>query len=90
MSINRTRITFIAVATSFAAVSSMQSLLIPVLSIVGADLHADAVGVTWTLTAWLIAAAVATPLLGRAGDLIGRRRSPSGCSPGPSCSPPRG
>ena len=70
----RTRITFIAVATSFAAVSSMQSLLIPVLSIVGADLHADAVGLTWTLTAWLIAAAVATPLLGRAGDLIGRRR----------------
>lgn len=70
----RSRITFAAVATSFAAVSSMQSLLIPVLPIIGADLHADAVGLTWTLTAWLIAAAVATPLLGRAGDLIGRRR----------------
>jgi MFS family permease len=70
----RTRITFAAVATSFAAVASMQSLPIPVLSIVGTDLHADAVGITWTLTAWLIAAAVATPLLGRAGDLIGRRR----------------
>lgn len=70
----RTRITFIAVATSFAAVSSLQSLIIPVLSIIGRDLHADEVGITWTLTAWLIAAAVATPLLGRAGDLIGRRR----------------
>jgi MFS family permease len=69
-----TRITFIAVATSFAAVSSLQSLIIPVLSQIGADIHTDTVGQTWTLTAWLIAAAVATPLLGRAGDLVGRRR----------------
>jgi len=70
----RTRIIFIAVATSFAAVTSLQSLIIPVLSVIGKDLHADEVGITWTLTAWLIAAAVATPLLGRAGDLIGRRK----------------
>lgn len=70
----RSRIVFIAVATSFAAVASLQSLIIPVLSEIGHDLRADDVGVTWTLTAWLIAAAVATPLLGRAGDLVGRRR----------------
>jgi MFS family permease len=70
----RNRITFIAVSTSFAAVAALQSLIIPVLSTIGRDLHADDVGVTWTLTAFLIAAAVATPLLGRAGDLLGRRR----------------
>ncbi|MCU1439164.1 MAG: Major facilitator superfamily 1 [Rhodoglobus sp.] len=69
-----TRITFIAVATSFTAVSSLQSLIIPVLSQIGSDIRTDTVGQTWTLTAWLIAAAVATPLLGRAGDLVGRRR----------------
>ena len=69
-----TRITFIAVATSFTAVASLQSLIIPVLSTIGADIGADAVGQTWMLTAWLISAAVATPLLGRAGDLVGRRR----------------
>ncbi|MFE6256634.1 MFS transporter [Agromyces sp. NPDC057865] len=68
------RITFLAVATSFTAVASLQSLIIPVLSTIGADLGADAVGQTWMLTAWLISAAVATPLLGRAGDLVGRRR----------------
>ncbi len=68
------RITFIAVATSFTAVASLQSLIIPVLSTIGADLGAGAVGQTWMLTAWLISAAVATPLLGRAGDLVGRRR----------------
>lgn len=69
-----TRITFIAVATSFSAVASLQSLIIPVLTTIGSDIGADAVGQTWMLTAWLIAAAVATPLLGRAGDLVGRRR----------------
>lgn len=68
------RLTFIAVATSFVAVSSLQSLIIPVLTTIGTDLGADAVGQTWMLTAWLISAAVATPLLGRAGDLFGRRR----------------
>ncbi|MFE5672130.1 MFS transporter [Agromyces sp. NPDC056523] len=69
-----TRLTFIAVATSFTAVASLQSLIIPVLSDIGSDIGADAVGQTWMLTSWLIAAAVATPLLGRAGDLVGRRR----------------
>jgi MFS family permease len=70
----RPRLTFAAVAVGFAAVASLQSLLIPVLSVIGNDLGADPVGLTWILTVWLITAAVATPLLGRAGDLIGRRR----------------
>lgn len=70
----RTRIRFLAIALGFAAVSSLQSLLIPVLTVIGGDLGADTVGTTWTLTAWLITAAVATPLLGRAGDIIGKRR----------------
>src|SRR5688500_11553005 len=72
--LSTTRITFIAVATSFTAVASLQSLIIPVLSTIGTDIGADAVGQTWMLPAWLISAAVATPLLGRAGDLVGRRR----------------
>ncbi|MBN9606324.1 MAG: MFS transporter [Actinomycetales bacterium] len=70
----RPRAAVAAAGTGIAAVASLQSLLIPALGAIGADLHADAVGVTWTLTAWLITAAVATPLLGRAGDLVGRRR----------------
>ena len=70
----RPRLTFAAVAVGFAAVASLQSLLIPVLAVIGDELNADPVGITWILTIWLITAAVATPLLGRAGDLIGRRR----------------
>ncbi|TPX03340.1 MFS transporter, partial [Schumannella luteola] len=68
------RLAFAAIATAFAVVSSLQSFLIPALSQIGADLGADAVGQTWIITSWLITAAVATPLLGRAGDLVGRRR----------------
>ncbi|WP_187264934.1 MFS transporter [Homoserinibacter sp. GY 40078] len=70
----RPRLAFAAIAAAFAAVSSLQSLLIPVLSVLGDDIHADQVGQTWIITSWLITAAVATPLLGRAGDLVGRRR----------------
>ncbi|CAN5134004.1 MFS transporter [soil metagenome] len=70
----RPRPTFAAVAVGFAAVASLQSLLIPVLSVIGDDLSASSVSITWVLNIWLITAAVATPLLGRAGDLIGRRR----------------
>jgi len=41
--LSASRITFLAVATSFTAVASLQSLIIPVLSTIGADLGADAV-----------------------------------------------
>src|SRR5262245_66661790 len=37
-------------------------------------LHTDESGVTWTLTAYLVSAAVFTPLVGRLGDIYGKRR----------------
>ncbi|PJJ70713.1 MFS transporter [Diaminobutyricimonas aerilata] len=63
-----------ALGIGVGAFATLQSLLVPVLPLVQVDLLTDASGVAWTLTAWLITAAVATPLLGRVGDLIGRRR----------------
>ena len=39
------------------------------------ELDTDTAGITWALTAWLISAAVTTPLLGRVGDLVGKRRT---------------
>src|SRR5262245_62757358 len=39
-----------------------------------AALHTDESGVTWTLTAYLVSAAVFTPLVGRLGDIYGKRR----------------
>jgi MFS family permease len=63
-----------ALGVSIGSFASLQSLLVPVLPVMQRDLGTDAVGITWALTTWLIVAAVATPLLGRAGDLYGKRR----------------
>jgi EmrB/QacA subfamily drug resistance transporter len=65
---------FAILASAAATVSLMQSLITPVLPTIQRDLHTDASTVTWVFTIWLLAAAVATPLLGRVGDLIGKRR----------------
>ena len=51
-----------------------QTTLIPALPELARGLHTDASGVTWTLTGYLVAAAVFTPLVGRLGDIFGKRR----------------
>jgi EmrB/QacA subfamily drug resistance transporter len=51
-----------------------QTTLIPALPDLMRALHTDEAGVTWTLTAYLVSAAVATPLVGRLGDIFGKRR----------------
>lgn len=68
-------IRFAAIATSVASIALLQNLVIPVIPLIQTDLGASADAASWTMTAWLIAAAVATPLLGRVGDLAGRRRT---------------
>ncbi|MDI2131813.1 MFS transporter [Yinghuangia seranimata] len=63
-------------ALSFAAMvgAMLQTLVVPVLSTIGARLDADAGAVSWVLTANLLAAAVMTPLFGKTGDLYGKKR----------------
>jgi len=51
-----------------------QTTLIPALGELAGELHTDASGVAWTLTAYLLAAAVCTPIFGRLGDMFGKRR----------------
>lgn len=74
MSRSRPGVTFAILALSVASFATLQSLVVPVLPVIQADLGTTTAGVTWTMTAWLIAAAVATPLLGRVGDIVGKRR----------------
>jgi MFS family permease len=66
--------TFAALAVTALTFATLQSLLVPVLPVLQRDLHTDAAGATWAITSWLITSAVATPLLGRVGDLVGKRR----------------
>ncbi|WCB94307.1 Multidrug resistance protein 3 [Baekduia alba] len=51
-----------------------QTTLIPALGELKSALHTDSSGVAWTLTGYLLAAAVFTPLFGRLGDMFGKRR----------------
>jgi EmrB/QacA subfamily drug resistance transporter len=69
------RATFAVLAAAAAAFSLMQSLVTPVLPTIQQDLHTSTGTVTWVLTAWLLAASVATPLVGRVADMIGKDRA---------------
>jgi MFS family permease len=54
-------------------VSLTMSVLIPVLPQVAVDLHSSTTSTEWLLTSTLLAAGVAVPIVGRLGDLCGKR-----------------
>ncbi|MCU1514897.1 MAG: transporter [Microbacteriaceae bacterium] len=68
-------LTFAVLGFATLSFSLLQSLLNPVLPTIQHDLHTDQSTVTWVITAWLLSAAIATPLLGRVGDMVGKRRT---------------
>lgn len=53
----------------------MQSLVIPVLPRIQQEFGTTPGAVTWVLTGNLLVAAIATPILGRVGDLTGKKRA---------------
>ncbi|MFI7410512.1 MFS transporter [Streptomyces sp. NPDC049627] len=55
-------------------VSLMQTLVIPIVPELPRLLDAPASDTAWAVTATLLAAAVATPVMGRLGDMSGKRR----------------
>jgi EmrB/QacA subfamily drug resistance transporter len=55
-------------------VSLMQTLVIPLVPTLPGLLGASASDTAWAITATLLAAAVATPTVGRLGDMCGKRR----------------
>jgi len=67
--------TIVAVlATAGIVVSLMQTLVIPLIPELPGYLHASAANTTWAITATLLAGAIATPVVGRLGDMYGKRR----------------
>ncbi|WFR66750.1 MFS transporter [Curtobacterium flaccumfaciens] len=52
----------------------LQSLVAPALSTIGQDLGASTSATSWVLTAYLLSASVLTPILGRLGDMVGKRK----------------
>ena len=52
--------------------SMLQSLVIPALTTIQRDLHTSATASTWVVSSLLLSTAIATPILGRLGDMFGR------------------
>ena len=70
----RTNAVVAVLAFAGIVVSLMQTLVIPLIPKLPTLLHASAADTTWAITATLLAAAVATPVIGRLGDMYGKRR----------------
>ncbi|MFG1923083.1 MFS transporter [Cryptosporangium sp. NPDC048952] len=69
----RTRLALPVACYVVLLVSALQTLVVPVVADIQADLGVSTSAASWVVTANLLAAAVLTPMLGRLGDLYGRR-----------------
>jgi len=65
-------VTFALLAVAAVGYALMQSLVAPALPDIQHALHTSVDGVSWVLTAYLLSASIATPLIGRLGDMYGK------------------
>ena len=67
-------VTFAILALAVMATAVLQSLVAPALGAIQLGLGPSTTGASWVLTALLLSASVATPVLGRLGDMLGKKR----------------
>ena len=67
-------LTFAILAISGIAFALLQSLVAPALRTIQTDLHTTTTTVAWVFTGYLLSASVATPIVGRLGDMFGKKR----------------
>ncbi|MEA2376572.1 MAG: hypothetical protein QOD13_479 [Thermoleophilaceae bacterium] len=67
-------ITLAVLAVAALSYSLLQTMVAPALPDIQHELHASTTSVTWVLTVYLLTASIATPLLGRLGDMFGKER----------------
>lgn len=70
----RTRALLAVLGLVALTVALLQTAVVPVLGIIADQLGASSVAVSWAVTANLLAAAAATPLIGRLADLYNKKR----------------
>ncbi|HEY8978146.1 MAG TPA: MFS transporter, partial [Streptomyces sp.] len=70
----RGRLTIPALAFGGILMAVMQTVVVPLLPDLPRLTHSSASAVSWMVTASLLSGAVLTPVLGRAGDMYGKRR----------------
>ena len=66
--------TFAVLALGGVSYALLQSLVAPALPDIQHALNTSENGVSWVLTAYLLSASVATPVIGRLGDMHGKKR----------------
>jgi EmrB/QacA subfamily drug resistance transporter len=64
--------TLLVLASAGLAYALAQTMIVPALPAIQRDFGADPADVTWLLTAFLLTSSVATPLVGRLGDMYGK------------------
>jgi MFS family permease len=76
LSTSRTHPTLILAVLALAglAYAMLSSAVVPALPTMQHALHTSVTGITWLLTAYLLAASVGTAILGRLGDMYGKER----------------
>jgi Major Facilitator Superfamily len=67
-------VTFTLLAGAAISYALLQSLVAPALPDIQHALHTSVNSVSWVLTAYLLSASIATPLIGRLGDMYGKER----------------
>ncbi|QYB07050.1 MFS transporter [Rhodococcus sp. USK10] len=68
------QLTFAVLTVGVAAYALLQSLVMPVLPTLESALGTTQANVTWVLTAYLLSASIFTPVMGRLGDMHGKKR----------------
>jgi MFS family permease len=72
--LQRPRLLIAGLSVVVLTVAVLQTAVVPVLGIIADQLHVSTVAVSWAVTANLLAAAAATPLLSRFADLHSKKR----------------
>jgi MFS family permease len=71
---SRPRLTLAILAVGALVNTLASSILLPALPSIKDSLNASTAGVTWLVTAFFLSGAVATGIIGRLGDIYGKRR----------------
>ncbi|MFD7025463.1 MFS transporter [Promicromonospora sukumoe] len=69
-----TTMAFAALLLSVLSFSLLQTFVVPALPELQADLGAHATAASWVISAFLVSSSVGTVILGRLGDMFGRKR----------------
>ncbi|MDX6521502.1 MAG: hypothetical protein QOF08_2107 [Gaiellales bacterium] len=67
-------LTLAVLALGGVSFALLQSLVAPALPNIQHSLHTSESTVSWVLTGYLLSASVATPIIGRLGDMFGKER----------------